>query len=215
MRYTPAICVVSSALALLLTSCSKPKTVDLTPTEPPAEPAATPSPATPKPVVIATPTPAAKRLAPEGVFFLVRSKSVETSDGIIGLKPGTAVMKQPDGSFLAGTQKVELRPDEITNDLDVAARVAGADAQRQAAVRQAGAAQAALAAQPTPASAAKPATSSSSSTSSTVAAAPAPAATSSSAFGSAGLGSTHTMTKDGWLWEKNENGDWKRVKPLR
>lgn len=79
----------------------------------------------------------APAIAPLGVYFLTTAVSVETADGIIGIQPGTTVMKQADGSFLAGTQKLKLKEGQFTNDMQVAARVAGADAAAQAALQRA------------------------------------------------------------------------------
>jgi hypothetical protein len=46
------------------------------------------------------------------------------------------VVKQPDGHFLANGHQLTLRPDQITNDLRVAAQVASSDRAAQAAIRQ-------------------------------------------------------------------------------
>jgi len=32
---------------------------------------------------------------------------------------------------------------------------------------------------------------------------------------SSSLGATHTKVQDGWLWQKTEEGGWRKVKPLR
>lgn len=211
MRTIPRIAFVLAVCAIAtLPGCSKkPTGTEPAPEPPPAAtpPRTTPAPATPVP---ATPTPVPKRLAPPGVFFLLVKKSVETSNGIIGFKPGTQIKQEADGSFTAEGKKLDVRPGEATNDLDLAARYAGADAQRQAALRQT----APLATTTAPA-AARPA------------ATPTPAARASGPSVAAGqrspaaldassaLGSNHTMTKDGWLWQKDASGNWKRIKPLR
>src|SRR4051794_14469134 len=94
--------------------------------EPPPEetPAATPRPAAtpgPKPVAMATPPPPpatpAPELAPPGVFYLITAVSVETSDGILGLKPGQLLREVRPGVYRADTNDVTLRPEQVTNDL--------------------------------------------------------------------------------------------------
>ncbi|HEX8296347.1 MAG TPA: hypothetical protein VF593_08610 [Chthoniobacteraceae bacterium] len=90
-----------------------------------------PEPEAPKPVVKIAPA-----LAPPGVFFLMSAASVETSDGIMGLRPGTRVQKQPDGRYLAEGNMVTLRPDQLTNDLEFAKKIIAAEASVQAARRQ-------------------------------------------------------------------------------
>jgi hypothetical protein len=213
----------------LIAGCSKAPDpiVDEGPQQPATEvapdaPAPAPAePATPQPVVVATPAP--KRFAPEGVYFTLVAKSVETSDGIFGIKPGTKVVKQADGSFLADGHKFRLAPGEVTNDLDVAARVAGADAQAQAALRQSLQAQAARAADVADekpderAGGGSVGSANSSAAQSAPKVSAAPKFESKSALGSGGgLGSgAHSMTKDGWLWQKDESGNWRRVRPLR
>lgn len=214
MRITPQLSLAAAlAVAVSFTSCTK-KPVAEGPAPEPAPVAvatprtATPLPATPPP---ATPAPPPKRLAAPGVFFLVVKKSVETSDGIIGFKPGTMIKQEADGSFTAEGRKLAISAAEMTNDLDLAARYAGADAQRQAALRQAAALAAATPAAnvagaqpsaPTPVRATGPSV--------------APAMRSSAALdASNALGSQHTRTKDGWLWQKDANGNWQRVRPLR
>lgn len=197
-----------------LAACSK-KSAESEPVpETPELAAAAPAPATPPPVAAMPPTPVPKRLAPEGTFYLLVKKSVETADGITGFKPGTLVKQEADGSFTAEGKKLEVRPNEITNDLDLAARYAGADALRQAAIRQS-----TSVAPPTPA-ASQPAASAS-----TAGSRP-PAKSSGSGIvaptqrvgaldASSALGAGHTMTKDGWLWQKDTSGNWRRLKPLR
>jgi hypothetical protein len=162
-------------------------------------------------------TPPLKRLAPAGLFFLLQKKSVETADGITGYKPGTQALLQADGSFLIDGKKLQLRPDEITNDLDIAARAAGADAQRQAAIHQLAAAQVPVAPASAPAASSASSSRSSSADASRVTAQAAPPAPSSAApiGANSTLGATHTMTRDGWVWEKNQYGEWRRMKPLR
>lgn len=196
-------------LCVALAGCSKPKSSKV---EGPETPAPQPVVATtPPPVKTATPvpaTPAPKRLAPTGTFFLLTKKSVETADGITGFKPGTQITQQADGSFTAGGLKLAVLPNEITNDLDLAARVAGADAQRQVAIQRAAATPAISATN----NSTKPASASTPDPSRTV---PATQRVGSGLDASSALGASHTMTKDGWLWQKTASGDWKRVRPLR
>ncbi|MEP6671753.1 MAG: hypothetical protein ABJF10_21515 [Chthoniobacter sp.] len=107
-------------------------------------PAATPAPklATPepKPVAVATPTPPpatpAPELAPPGVFYLVTKVSVETSDGILGLKPGQPLREVRPGVYKADNNEVTLRPDQVTNDMAVARRLVVQDQKTQAAIQQ-------------------------------------------------------------------------------
>ena len=135
--------------ALSLASCKQPTVENTANEERPAMPAvappareSTPPPAPTAPPVAAQPaaTPAPPTLAPEGVFFLTQAVTVETSDGIAGLPRGTKVVRQPDGSFIGGGHTVRLRPEQMTNDLALAARLANSDAAAQAALRQAAAA---------------------------------------------------------------------------
>jgi len=77
------------------------------------------------------------QFAPPGVFFLLSPVSVTTDDGITGLRPGTRLIQRADGRFTAEGLTLELRSDQITRDLQVAARIAGADQAAQAAIRQA------------------------------------------------------------------------------
>ena len=132
--------------ALSLASCKQPTVENTANEERPAMPAVAPpaveSTAPAAPPVAAQPAapPAPPTLAPEGVFFLTQAVTVETSDGIAGLPRGTKVVRQPDGSFIGGGHTVRLRPEQMTNDLALAARLANSDAAAQAALRQAAAA---------------------------------------------------------------------------
>jgi hypothetical protein len=202
-------------LCVALAGCRKPKAPEVEAPEAPA----------PRPAVLATPapakaaattpvptTPAPKRLAPAGTFFLLKKKSVETADGITGFKPGTQITQQADGSFVAGGLKIEVLPNEITNDLDIAARAVGADAQRQAAIQRTTSPVAGSTGPTAANQTAKPASTTPPEPGRTV---PATQRVGSGLDASSALGASHTMTRDGWLWEKNASGDWKRVKPLR
>lgn len=110
-------------------------------------PAATPTPPTTPAVAVersaatATPGPLQNWTAPEGIYFVLRQTSIESAEGLIGLRPGTKVQKQADGRFVTEDQRtVALPPDSVTNDLRVAQRVAAQDQQAQAAIRRAAAA---------------------------------------------------------------------------
>jgi len=146
-------------LAVGLSACKKPVA-----TEPEEPPAATPTPppvvavATPTPpaVVVATPappesTPSAPELAPPGVFYLIVAARVETKNGIMGLPPGTGVKLVRPGIYLTPAGEVPLSAEQMTNDLVVARRVAAADKNKQAALRQQIAASAATGVNPKPA----------------------------------------------------------------
>jgi len=114
-------------MAMTLVACEKQETP---PPEPPSTPAATP-PATP--VAVATPW----DLAPEGIFFLTQKVSVETSDSILGFKPGEPVKLVKDDVYAAqdGTQ-LTLRPDQVTNSMSRARALASNDARVQALIAQ-------------------------------------------------------------------------------
>jgi hypothetical protein len=89
-------------------------------------------------VSIVTPipvTPAPKRLAPEGVFYVIRHFSTTTDDGLIGINPGTKVKQVKDnGDTLLvtnGQTQFEANKDDLTNDLDIAYRYAAVDGAAQ------------------------------------------------------------------------------------
>jgi hypothetical protein len=223
-----------ATFCILLSACSRQATkqqADATP-EPPGSTLPPPAAkATPPPVAVATPTPVPeKRLAPEGVFYLIRGKSIETADGIVGIKPGTKVIRQKDGKFLADGQKIALQPAEITNDMDIAARVGNAEALAQVRIRQAALAAAAtpvpatpppVAAPPPPPPVPVPPEPAPTTT-------PPPARTAANPvenmFVLPNTGDTapksnasrgNTVTRYGWVWEKGPDGQMKRLKPIR
>lgn len=90
---------------------------------------ATPPPTTPPP------TPIPRRLAPEGTFFLIEYVSVQTSDGIVGYKPGTTVVRVKESGdtmrVKTATTELDVKHSQITNDLDIAARAGALDARAQ------------------------------------------------------------------------------------
>ena len=161
--------------------------------------AATPRPA--PPVAPATPTP--PELAPPGVFFLLGKASIETPDGITGLRPGTRVQRTGPGEYTdAEGHKLTLAANQVTNDLRVVRHILGADASEQKALRQ-------LINQRAPGPAEAPATAAPGSTA--PAATPRPAGS----LGSKGaLGSSHTRVRDGYYWELDANGNWHKTRPV-
>ncbi len=103
--------------ALALTSCSK---------KPEAE-VATPAPA---PVVMQTPEPSG--FAPAGVFFLVNKVSLETDSGIIAYPAGSKLYKLGNRYITGDGRQINLRPEQVTNDLRITARIAGGNPKLQA-----------------------------------------------------------------------------------
>jgi len=131
-------CALVLATAFGLGGCQKKQVAEDETPAAEAAPTATPPPklaATPepKPVAVATPAP---ELAPPGVYYLITAVSVETSDGILGLKPGQPLKQVSPGVYLAGANQVKLSPDQVTNDLAVARRFAAQDQRNQAAIQQ-------------------------------------------------------------------------------
>jgi hypothetical protein len=127
-------------MVTIMSGCKKPAE---TATEPEATPAPNPAPATPAMVAAATPSPEPVQLAtpkpelaPPGIYFLLSAVSVETSDGIVGLKPGQMLKEIKPGLYQADANQVSLRPDQVTNDLSIARRVATQDQMSQTALRQ-------------------------------------------------------------------------------
>jgi len=153
-------------------------------------------------------TPEPPQFAPPGVFYLLASTSIETDAGVFGLKPGTQVVKQTDGSFIGEGHKLQLTPAQITNDLRVVRKVMAADDQAQNALRmrqQQAAAQRAAAAAATPAAvtpAGKRTT-------------PRPNATPTRPPMGGALGPAQTRTKDGYIWKRDANGNWVPDRPVR
>lgn len=75
--------------------------------------------------------------APEGVFFLTVKKSAETADGISGLRPGTRLQKQDDGSYKTEQGlTLQAEPHQVTNDLRIAQQMLAVDAAGAAALRR-------------------------------------------------------------------------------
>lgn len=199
---------------LLIAACKKPVIEAPPPEAIPESPAAPPTPATPSPSPATPPprtveaTPAPNYLAPAGVFFLLTQVSVETPSGITGLRPGTQLQQTGPGEFTAQDgHKLILRPDQVTNDLRIAQQIAGADAAAQNALRRMSAPRPAPAAPApaiaTPLAPAPPANASR------------PAAPAPRLGGAIGLGAAHSRVKDGYVWEKDRQGVWIRVRPVQ
>jgi len=207
---------ISLAACVLIASCSKQNQTENADAAPAtSEPVATAP--EPKTVAVATPAPT-KNLAPDGTFFLLVKKSVETPDGIIGLAPGTKIRQQADGRYSADGHFLELKPSEMTNDLDLAARYAGADARAQAAIKETLQAHATA-----PKAGAPTTTKAGASTASSVAAAPratspppvAPSSSGTLLGQNSALGSAHTKVQGGWVYQKDATGNWIPVRPTR
>ena len=91
----------------------------------------------PPSVAAAAPTPVNHRhLAPEGTLFLLQRQSVTTSSGVSGFAPGTKVhLLKDNGDTMvvsAGDVQLTVRPDLLTNDIDLALLAGKRDAQSQA-----------------------------------------------------------------------------------
>jgi hypothetical protein len=203
---------ISLAACILIASCSRQNKTENAETVPAA---AEPVAATPEPKAVVAATPAPKRLAPDGTFFLLVKKSVETSDGIIGLAPGTKIRQQADGRYAADGHYLELKTSEITNDLDIAAHYAGADARAQSAIKDSLQAHATA---PKPGAPTSAPSSSATAASRTTPSTPVPAAprAGSGLLGqNSALGSAHTKVQGGWVYQKDATGNWVPVRPTR
>lgn len=105
------------------------------------EPTPTPAPLPEPPKVVEPepPIPVApvKRLAPEGVFYVVQAFSVSTEDGVRGIRAGIPVKLIKDvGATLRvtdGQQEFDARREFLTNDLDIAGQALGQQIVQQAA----------------------------------------------------------------------------------
>jgi hypothetical protein len=211
-----------AVLAAMLGGCSKTETATTAEST-----AVTPEPETPAPapkIVAVTPPPATPEAtpaiyAPEGTYFLITGVSVETDGGITGLKPGMRVTKKADGKYLAGEHVVELQPQQVTNDLRVVQRLAEASKAQEAArqsqmeaataeaARQEEATSAAAAASASGSGASSPGASASYGTSGGGKYVPGVTqSTQSGAQSSTSLGAGHTMTADGYQWQKSPDG---------
>src|SRR5437773_10609921 len=92
------------------------------------QPAAKPTPARP-----AAPQ---RRLAPDGIYFLLERASLRIDSGVIGFAPGTKVTLLDQGNSAStvtdGQYQFAVPPSQLTNDLDIAAGVAKSDYAAQA-----------------------------------------------------------------------------------
>lgn len=119
------------------------------PAEPPAvkapppvmaevRPAPTPKPAAPTPPEPPTPVPPVKRLAPEGVYFVLYPVSVTRDEGITRIREGTQVklLKEAGETVHVTDGRIEfdVQKGYLTNDLDVIARLRGQQLAQQAQV---------------------------------------------------------------------------------
>ena len=79
-----------------------------------------------------------RRLASAGEYFLIQYVASRTPTGVIGFPPGTRVMKREERGELwlmnDGRYDLEVRPAQLTNDLDVAALAEHLDATAQGAL---------------------------------------------------------------------------------
>ncbi len=128
---------VLATSAATLTSCRKPAAEVAAEPEPLPVPSPVPTAAPVRSTPIAVATPAPDPVAPPGIFFLLQNVSITTDDGIIGLKPGQGLRQVSPGSYEVNGQTVQLRDNQVTNNLRIARQYAAADAAAQAALRQA------------------------------------------------------------------------------
>ena len=113
---------------------------------PAAAPETVPGPAEPVAVAAATPVPAPeRRLAPDGTYFLIRRISVTTSDGVVGIAPGTKLTRvASNGPMMTvkdGAQQFDVPSADLTNDLDQAYLVAAQNQSERAIINAVNAAQ--------------------------------------------------------------------------
>jgi hypothetical protein len=101
----------------------------------PTSPSRKPIPQPPGQPIVARPTPPKKHLAPEGVYFLVARVYIPSASGGTGLSPGTQVtLVSSNGSISTvtdGDHNFQIDSSQLTNDLDIAARVSKTDAVTQ------------------------------------------------------------------------------------
>jgi hypothetical protein len=77
---------------------------------------------------------ATKHFAPEGTFYLLQRIAVTTDTGVIGIVPGTRVTLVKGGTPMRvsnGEFEFDAGPEQLTNDLDLAAKVSQADRSSQ------------------------------------------------------------------------------------
>ena len=164
-----------------------------------------PTPSNPNP---ATPEP--NNFTPDGIYFLTTRISVPSDDGVVGLRPGTRVVRQPDSRYLADGHILDIPAAQLTNDLRVAARIAGADQTAQTVIRQAlqqKASPQTTPEQPGKANNQRPAAQYRPPTAPTPKYVPG-VNTQNNLQTSTALGATHTRTDDGILWQRSPDGAW-------
>lgn len=137
MKLAHTTLVILAALFIAGCNASKsPEQAEATPEPVSTEP--TPAPKIAEPVATPTPAPVAKRLAPDGVFFLLQPISITTDDGITKIQPGTKVtLVQETGDTLRlsdGQQEFDAQRGQFTNDLDIAAQIGRNHSAQQAAI---------------------------------------------------------------------------------
>lgn len=172
----------------------------------PAPGAPPPPRATPAPPVVEAATPAPNYFAPPGVYFLVTKASIETANGITGLRPGTRLQQTSPTEYTDPEgHKLTLTANQVTNDLRIAQQVAGADVAAQNSLRQmqntrpAPTLQTATTASPT-----EPRSASGTSKKPTT------------ALGeTSSLGPAQTRIQGGYHWERDTNGNWRRGRPTK
>ena len=75
-----------------------------------------------------TPTPVVHHYAPEGVFYLTEDATVRLKAGLKGVVAGTPVKLVKDGGdtlqVTDGQDQFEVKKTQVTNDLDIAAKIA-------------------------------------------------------------------------------------------
>lgn len=210
MKIRPSIRLATLACAVTLAACQKP--VAQAPLEPEPEPLATPAPV----AVVATPVP--DPLAPPGRFYLLQPVSITTQDGIIGLKPGRVLQQTGPGSYAVDGHTVQLRGDQVTNNLRIAGHYARADAAAQVAIRQnlqqSAAQQAAAAAEAQAFEKRAAADGAARQAPKTEKIASGVNRQASGLESSSSLGTSHTKTQGGWLMQKAPDGSWVPVRQL-
>jgi hypothetical protein len=168
--------------------------------------------------VAAVATPVPDPLAPPGVFYLLQPVSITTTDGIVGLKPGRILQQISPGTYTVEGHTIQLRDDQVTNNLRIAGQYAAAANSAQAAIRQnlqqSAARQAAAVAE---AQAIQQRTSGNRNAAATPRSQPYAPGVNRQASGlesSSSLGSAHTKTEGGWLWQKAADGSWVAIRRL-
>lgn len=170
--------------------------------EPPPPPRATPAP----PPVVEAATPAPNYFAPPGVYFLVTKASIETANGITGLRPGTRLQQTGPTEYTdAEGHQLTLAANQVTNDLRIAQQVAGADVAAQNSLRQMQNTRPAPTLQTaTTAPASEPRTASGATKKPTT-----------SLGETSTLGPAQTRIQGGYYWERDSNGNWRRGRPTK